>query len=134
MGAASIGIVIVQCIAFAPMSRDIHSLCGTTNNSTTTPAASKMKGAISQSASALGLASGWASRSVSRSVGRAKANESTNFIQKRIVPDGRGDVRPRPKQETVERNAADKADARARPRPAGRAGSAPEPDRRQAPR
>ena len=44
-----------------------------------------MNGAMSQSASALGLASGRASRSVSRSVGKAKANESTNFSQKRIV-------------------------------------------------
>ena len=44
-----------------------------------------MKGAISQSASALGLASGRASRSVSRSDGKANANESTNFSQKRIV-------------------------------------------------
>ena len=85
IGAASIGIVIVQCNAVAPMSRDIHSLCGTTSNSTTTPAASKMNGARSQSASALGLASGRASRSVNRSVGSANANKSTNFSQKRIV-------------------------------------------------
>ena len=85
IGAASIGIVTVQCIAVAPMSRDIHSLCGTTNNSTTTPAASKMNGARSQSASALGLASGRASRSVNKTDGSAKANESTNFIQKRMV-------------------------------------------------
>src|ERR1700728_792574 len=85
IGAASIGIVNVQCIAVAPMSRDSHSPCGTTNNSTTTPAASKTNGAISQSASALGLASGRANRSVSRSDGKANANESTNFSQKRIV-------------------------------------------------
>src|SRR6202020_1740608 len=55
-------------------------------NSAITPAASKMKGAISQNASARGFASGRASRSVNKSVGKAKANESTNFIQKRIDP------------------------------------------------
>ena len=40
---------------------------------------------MSQSASALGLASGRASRSVSNSDGKANANESTNFSQKRTV-------------------------------------------------
>src|SRR5579872_3813781 len=85
IGADSIGIVIVQCNAVVPMSRDIQAVGGTTSNSTTTPTASKTKGAISQSASALGLASGRASRSVSRSDGKANAKESTNFSQKRIV-------------------------------------------------
>ena len=96
------------------MSRDIHSLCGTTNNSATTPAASKMKGAISQSASALGFASGRASRSVSRSDGKANANELTNFSQKRIVIAGRGDVRPWAQQQPVNRQAAEKADGERR--------------------